>query len=289
MKSASAMSLCALSLMALAMPTIAAPVWTAGVGAQGDDSGASTVDADIGWTPVDALSLSFVGGHVNGASNEGDFSATTTAVDLDWQPLRRLGFGVGYDVWNDPSTYDKRSARGALYIGGTRARLGLMAESVRTETTAQLPLRRRTSIDFNGSGYGLDLHLSGDRADFYVSYMTYDYNDSANRLITFLSNPQLTTRPRLDALLNSGLTVAGALLDHSAGAGVDVFVRNARIGFAFTQFREIVSGSDTRTLQTDFEWPLATHWSARLSAGLSDSDATNTSFFGGARILFHST
>ena len=264
----------------------AAAVWTLSAGAQTDDSGANTTDASIDWGPTEKLTLAASAGHVKGDSDLGAFSATTATADVNWQPLRRLGFALGYELWDDSSTYEKRTARGAVYLGGPRLRAGLLAESVTSDTTAELTTRRRTSLSFDGSGYGLDLRAAGDRGDIYATYLTYDYDQNVARLATFLSNPNLATRPRLDALVDSGLTAAAALLDHSLVIGTDVFVRQARIGLAFSQYQDIVSDTTTRAVQSDVEWSLSSRWALRLTAGVSDSEQTSHSVFGGVRILF---
>ena len=269
----------------------AAPTLTLSAGAQTDDSGASTTDAGLDWGPNDTLSLSIAAGHVKGDSEDSnlssDFSATTATADMSWQPLERLGFALGYDLWDDSNSYEKRTARGAVYLGGPRLRAGLLAESVTSETTAELTARRQTSLSFDGSGYGLDLRATGERGDLYATYLTYDYDESVGRLATFLSNPNLATRPRLESLVNSRLTAAAALLDNSLVVGGDVFIRQARIGLAFSQYQDIVSDSTTRAVQSDFEWSLSSRWAMRLTAGVSDSEETNSSVFGGVRILFH--
>ncbi len=270
-------------------PVLAESSWNFSAGVQADESGASGADADLAFSPTDTLTFSIAAGHVNGDSDEGDFSARTTAAAASWQPFRRLGISVGYDAWDDPSTFEKRTAHAALYIGGERARIGLLGESVNTETTAELALlRRRTSLEFNGAGYGVDGRLSGKHVDFYVRYMSYDYEDNIARLLNFLANPQLIARPRVEALINSGLTAAGALLDSSATAGVNIFVEHTRIGIAFSHYDELVANSDTQVLQADIEWPISEKWSANLLAGMSDSDTTDATLFGGARLLFHS-
>jgi hypothetical protein len=270
-------------------PALAESSWNFSAGVQADESGANAADADVAWSPTDAFTFSVAAGHVDGDSDEGDFSARTTAAAASWRPFRRLGITVGYDAWDDPSTFEKRTAHAALYVGGDRARIGLLGESIETETTGELAvLRRRTSLAFNGTGYGVDARLSGKHVDFYVSYMSYDYQDNINRLLNFLADPSLIVRPRVEALINSGLTAAGALVESSATAGVDVFVKHTRIGIAFSQYDELVANSDTHTLHTDVEWPLSARWSANLLAGMSDSDTTDATLFGGARLLFHS-
>jgi hypothetical protein len=290
MKVSSALRAGSLLVAALiARPALAEQSWTLGVGAQADESGANSADADIGWTPTSAFTFALAAGRVNGDSDTGDFAATTATARVDWQPIRQLGFAVAYDTWDDPSAFEKRTAHAAIYVGGPSFRVGLLGETIASETTAELAvLRRRTSLAFDGSGYGIDVQVSGSRTDVYATYMSYDYKDNVDRLINFLSSPTLVRRPRIEALLSSGLTAAGALLDDSLTVGADVFVRQTRIGIAFAQFRDIVDDADIHTLQADVEWPLTARWSANVIAGMSDSDATDTTLFGGARLLFHS-
>ena len=267
----------------------AAPSWSASVGAEGDDNGASTADADIGWSPTDRFGVSFSAGHAKGSDESGDFSSTTLFAGIDWQIAKRFGVALAYDAWDDSGAYEKRTTHGTVYIGNDRARVGLLAQSVTSTTTAELALlRREVQIDFDGQGYGAELELNGEHAGFYASYVSYDYDDSVDRLIAFLANPNLSQRPRLEALAGSGLTAAAALLDHSANVGANVYVRNCRLGVSYTLLRDLVSDSDSSSVRGEIEWPFAARWAARLTAGVNDSDVENSALFGGVRILYRS-
>jgi hypothetical protein len=267
----------------------AAPSWNASVGAEGDNNGASVGDADIGWSPTDRFGVSFSAGHAKGSDESGNFSSTTLFAGADWQIAKLFGVGLAYDSWDDSNAYEKRTAHGTVYIGNERARVGLLAQSVTSTTTAQLALlRREVTIDFDGKGYGAELELNGERAGFYASYVSYDYDDNVNRLLTFLANPNLSQRPRLEALAGSGLTAAAALLDYSANVGANFYVRDSRIGVSYSLLRDLVSDSDSKSLRGEFEWPFADHWAARLTAGVNDSDIEDSAVLGGVRILYRS-
>jgi hypothetical protein len=264
--------------------------WTASLGAEADDRSASAIDADVGWSPTERFTLAFSGGHTRGADDLGDdFDATVLSASADWQMADVVGLAIAYDTWEDPDSYEKRNGHLTLYLGNERARIGLVAQSVSSKTTAQLALLRRTaSIDFDGKGYGADLSLNSERTGFYASYVAYDYDDSTARLITFLSNPALARRPRLEALLGSSTTAAAALLDYSASVSADFYLARARIGVSWSMLRDIVSDSNSQTVKADVEWPVASHWSLRLTGGVNDSDLDSSVIFGGVRILFRS-
>jgi hypothetical protein len=130
--------------------------------------------------------------------------------------------------------------------------------------------------------------VSGDRMSVWASYVAYSYDENVDRLITFLDNPNLARRPRLEALLGSGLTAAATLLDRSAVAGVDFYVRDLRLGVSYSLLTDIVTDSDSSSLRGEVEWPLTDHWSARVVAGVNDSDIESSTLFGGARLLYRS-
>jgi hypothetical protein len=268
----------------------AEPSFNASVGAEADDSGASIADVDMSWSPTDRFGLSFAAGHASGADDfGGDFSSTTLFAGMDWRFTRLAGVALGYESWDDADAYDKRTAHATLFVGNERARFGVIAQSVESETTAELGLlRRQVSIGFDGTGYGAEVSLNGDHMSAWASYLTYDYDENVDRLITFLATPSLTRRPRLDALLGSGLTAAAALLDYSAVVGMDFYVRRARIGVSYSSLRDIVTDSDASSLRCEVEWPLGSRWSARLIGGVTDSDIDSSALFGGARLLYHS-
>jgi hypothetical protein len=268
----------------------AAPLWNASVGAEADDAGANTADVDIGWSPTDRFGLSFAAGHATGPDDlGGDFSSTTVFAGMDWRFARLAGVALGYDSWNDSGVYEKRTAHATFYVGNDRARFGLLAQSIESETTAEmLVLRRKTSLTFDGSGYGAELLVSGDRMSVWASYVVYSYDENVDRLITFLDNPNLARRPRLETLLGSGLTAAATLLDRSAVAGADFYVRDLRLGVSYSLLTDIVTDSDLSSLRGEVEWPLTDRWSARLVAGVNDSDIESSTLFGGARLLYRS-
>jgi hypothetical protein len=275
---------------ALASPLQAAPSWNASVGAEADESSASAADVTLGWSPTERFGISFSAGHVQGADDLGaDFDSTTIFAGFDWRIARLVGVALAYDTWDDSDAYEKRTTHASLYVGHERARFALLAQSVESETTADLLLlRRQVSIGFDGKGYGAELTLNGERVSGYASYLTYDYDESTDRLLTFLANPDLARRPRLDALAGSGLTAAAALLDRSATIGADFYVRRTRLGVSYSSVRDIVTESDSQSLRAEVEWPVATHWSVRLVGGMNDSDIESSALFGGARILFDS-
>jgi hypothetical protein len=274
----------------LGVPVHAEPSWNASLGAEADDNSASASDVEIGWAPTDRFGISFAAGHASGADDLGtDFSSTTLFAGMDWRFTDLVGMALAYDVWDDPDTYEKRTTHATLYLGNERFRAGVLAQAVESTTTAELALlRRRTSISFDGTGFGAELVLNGERLSAYASYIGYDYEENVDRLLTFLSNPTLARRPRLEALLGSGLTAAAALLDYSAMAGADLYAGDARIGVSYSLLRDLVTDADSSSLRAELEWPLSDRWSARLVAGVNDSDIESSALFGGARILYRS-
>jgi hypothetical protein len=280
----------ALAIAMPGMPAHAAASWTASAGAEADANGASAADIDIGWSPTDRFGVTLAAGRSSGADDLGtDFDSTTLFAGADWRLTELLGAAVAYDVWDDPANYGKSTFHATLFIGTDRVRIGLLAQSVESETTAQLGLlRREVTFDFDGTGYGAELTLNGNRLSAYASYLTYDYDENVDRLLSFLANPALSRRPRLDALVGSGLTAAAALLDYSVIAGVDLYAGRARFGFSCSFLRDVVSDSDSASLRAEVEWPLAAHWSAQVSAGVNDSDIESSALFAGGRILYRS-
>lgn len=272
------------------LPAQAAASWSASVGAEADDNGAHAADVDIGWSPTDRFGVTFAAGQSSSADDLGtDFDSTTLFAGADWQLTELLGAAIAYDVWDDPDNYAKRTLHATLFIGNDRLRLGVLAQSVESETTAQLGLfRREVTFDFDGTGYGAELTLNGNRVSAYASYLTYDYDENVDRLLSFLANPALARRPRLEALFGSGLTAAAALLDYSATVGLDVYAGRARFGFSCSLLRDAVSDSDSTSLRAQVEWPLAARWSAQVSAGVNDSDVESSALFAGGRILYRS-
>jgi hypothetical protein len=266
----------------------AASDWTLGAGVEADDVGAYTTAADVSWSPSARLTLGAVAGATHSDAEQGGFDSTEFGVDAEWWPARHVGVAAGYDAWRDSGNYEKNSVRATLLMGGERVRFGLIGESVSTRTTVQLGVLRdrMATLDFDGSGFGGQITLYGSRLDLHASFLSYSYDDQVDRLLTFLGTPTTTRRPRLEQLGNSAFTAADALLDRAVALGADLHFGNGTLGLGLAQYRELLTDSDTNTATIDFSWPLSPRWTAAVTAGASDSDSRDTTYFLGGRVSF---
>jgi hypothetical protein len=277
-----------MALSALIPAAAGAHPWSVGAGFETDDTDTHIAAADLFWSPADSLALSVGAGVLKSSGKEGNFNARTGSIVIDWSPVELFSAALGYNVWDDRDNFDKDTVRGALYFGSETARIGAVAESVHSQAKAELVLpRRRIKLDFDGWGYGLDASFARSRFAAYASYIGYHYGPHVDRLIAFLSNPAFAKRPRLQALVDSGLTAAGALLHRSVIAGTDIFVGERRIGLAWSQFHEILTDTRTDTLHVELEWPVSRQWTAQLTVGASKSQGFGTIYFAGTRFSLH--
>jgi hypothetical protein len=260
----------------------AAPV-NAGLSATMDATGGKSLAADFSISPGEHLTLSAGAGHSEGSDATAALSGLllSTGISLHGE---RGGFAASYDSFDDSSNYQSRTLAARAWLAAGNFEIALLGRqrALGVEMTLTLPLRTvRRAVDFAALGAGLELSYARGNHNAYVSALAYDYDDDLDRFIALSNAPELSRRPRIEALVGTFLTQAQGAIDRQFGAGVERTSGRHSVALDLAHVHDIVLDTNSTSLALTWRYAQSSHLDWSVTGGLVDSDAYGTIEFVG--------
>ena len=173
-----------------------------------DDAGGNSIDADFTLAPTESLSFNLGGGQSTGADATANLRGTRLNAGMSFHG-DRAGAALSYDRFDDSANYQSATLGGRLSIAAGDFEVSLLGRrrDMSVELTLDLPNRASSrSVDFSAVGGGLQLPFSHGNLSVYAVGVRYDYDDDFDRFLALPQSPQLSSRPRIEALVGSFIT-----------------------------------------------------------------------------------
>jgi hypothetical protein len=267
--------ICVAALLACAGAPAGALPMTADFGASTDDTGGRSLDVDFSISPGEHVTLSAGAGHSAGSADTGDLSGTLLGAGASLHG-ERGGFSLRYDSFDDHSNYQSRTlaARAWIAAGGFEIALLGRHRDLGVGLTLELPLRTvRREVDFSAVGAGLSLGYARGSYNAYLSALRYDYDDGFDRFIELAASPQLTDRPRIEALVATFMTQAQGAIDRQYGAGVERSFGRHSLALDLAAVHDAILDAGSTSIALTWRYAQSARLDWSVTAGMVDSDA----------------
>jgi hypothetical protein len=262
----------ALLLFVLGAPAQAVPVdgtITAGT----DETGGRSFGADFSLSPGEHVTLSAGAGHVTGSDETSDLTGTLLDGSISLHG-EHGGFSLAFDSFDDSSNYQSRTlaARGSIMAGDFEFALLGRRREISVNVTLELPLRTlEREAAFAASGAGLEIGWSRATFDVYASALAYDYDDDFDKFIQLADSPELTRRPRIEALVGTFLTQAQGAVDRQYGLGVERAFGRHSLALDLSSVHDAVVDAGSTSIAVTWRYAQSARLDLSLTAGLVDS------------------
>ena len=239
-----------------------------------DDAGGHSIDADFTLALSQRLSFNLGGGQSTGADETANLRGTLLNAGVSFHG-DRAGAAFSYDRFDDSSNYRSATLGGRLSIAAGDFEVSLLGRRRDMSVELNLDLPNRTlsrSEDFSAVGGGLQLTFSHGNLSVYAMGVRYDYDDDFDRFLALTHSPQLSRRPRIEALVGSFITQTQGTIDRQAGVGLEQTFGRHALALDVSSVRDAID--ETRSTSVGLTWRCAQ--SARfdwgVTAGMVDSE-----------------
>lgn len=258
--------------LALTGGAFAGDGYIVGLGAEGDtaDSRVFSVFGDFGVTNKTWLSLTAAKARTQGAVSRLETLYGDVGLDHYFHPI---GIRVGGAYWGDADILDSVDIRGSLYVRTKTLSFAADYEKRNFDFIFNLePLLERRRVEFDADGYGLNFRLAaGERVDFHLRGMGYDYSVDLSRLQNISD---------LNFLSASRLSLANSLLDYRADAGLDIEFGLKVLSVELGRRQTAIDGGHIDSASIGLLFPASDANDIELRIGYDDSEN-----FGGTTVL----
>jgi hypothetical protein len=263
----------ALLLFVLGAPARAVPM-NGTITAGTDDTGGRSLGVDVSVSPGEHVTLSAGVGHVTGSDETSDLTGSLLDAGISLHG-ERGGFSLTFDTFDDSSNYRSRTlaARASIAAGDFEFALLGRRRDIAVNVTLELPLRTlERDVEFAASGAGLELGWSRETFSVYASAFAYDYDDDFDRFIELAASPQLTKRPRIEALVGTFLTQAQGAVDRQYGLGFERAFGRHSLALDLSSVHDAVLDAASVSAGVTWRYARSARVDLSLTAGLVDSD-----------------
>ncbi len=239
-----------------------------------DDTGGRSVGVDISLSPGEHVTLTAGAGHVTGSDETSDLTGTLLDAGISVHGGRG-GFSLAFDSFDDSSNYQSRTlaARAAIVAGDFEFALLGRRRDISVNVTLELPLRTiERDVDFAASGAGFEVSWSRETFNTYVSALVYDYDDDCDRFVELADSPELTRRPRIEALVGTFLTQAQGAVDRQYGLGLERAFGRRSLALDLSSVHDAVLDAASTSVAVTWRYAQSARLDLSLTAGLVDSD-----------------
>ena len=263
-------------------PAFAVPM-SAAVAVTADDSGGASYDADFSIAPGEHVSLYAGAGHSEGSDETADLTGTLLSAGISLHG-ERGGFALGYDSFDDSTNYRSTTIAGRAWWSAGDFEFSLLGRQrdLTAQLTLELPLRTlRRELDFAALGGGLQVSYSHGDFNAYAMALTYEYDDEFDQFVELAAAPQVSRRPRIEALFGSFMTQAQGAIDRQIGLGAARIFGRQLVSVDLASVHDAILDADSTSLAVTWAYAQSAHVDWSLSAGMIDSDAYGNIAFAG--------
>jgi hypothetical protein len=263
---------------ALALCAAWSAAWAAPVGANiavsADSADGRSIDADFRVSPGNHLTLRAAAGYSTGSDETADLRGTLLGAGVSLHG-ERGGLDVDYDSFDDSTNYHAATLAARAWLAAGDFELALLARrrdmSV-TFTRELLSDTRRREVEFGAFGAGARLRYSRGGFGVFAMALEYEYDDDFERFLEFADSPQLGTRPRIEALVSSFLTLAQGTIDRQIAAGIEQSFGRHALALDLSSVRDAVDGTGSRSAAVTWQYAQSARVDWMVSTGMVDSD-----------------
>lgn len=262
--------------------------FTATVAGLVDDADGTSLDLDLGWQPTGWLGLSAGFGNAESSTDLADLSGDSLRAGIDVHGSA-LGARLDWRNWKDDGQFESDTLGGELYWSGAAWSVGLLLEQRDFTVDYTVTLLNRAvarSVDFEGTGVGAQASWTGERWNGYLRGVSYDYDDTLDRVLAAAQSPNLARFPRIQALVGSLLTRSAGAIDHDVGAGIERSFQRSGLRLDLAMTRDAISGADSRSVSVGWRYALSPRFDLDATVGQSDSDDLDGVGFAGLALTF---
>jgi hypothetical protein len=263
----------------------AAPV-SASLGYTVDQDGGYALDADVTLEATRHLSLHAGAGLSSGSEETSDLSGNLFDVGASLRG-EAAGASLNYHRFEDGSNYTAGTLAARAWLGAGDFEFALLARrrDIAVNVTLELPLRTvRRELEFAGNGVGLEVGYSRENAHVYVMGLVYDYDAGFDDFLARIRSPQLTLRPRVEALVGSIVTQTQGAVDRQAGLGCEFGSGRHAFGVDLAHAHDAVLDASSTSLALTYRQASSARFDWAVSAGMIDSDSYGRTGFAGIQI-----
>lgn len=273
-------------LMAMAVMLVSARVDAASVVLAGlaDAEHGRSYDVAAEFAPTDNWTLGAGAGKSESSDNGTDFSGTSLRLSTDVQ-WGAFSTGASVQRWKDSDQIRSNGVMG--HLGWTAASgLSLSAlvddrrMTVEYAATIAGQLRQR-EIDFEGTGFGVNLAWIGDVWNVGAKYIDYRYGRSVDRVRAIISAPSTDRFPRLQSLLISVVTRAAGAPDQRWSATLGREFSRSSLQGDWDMQRDVLTGTEVSSLSLTHGYEISRQVRIDTTLGFSEGGADRTVAFGG--------
>lgn len=262
--------------------------FTATVAGFVDDADGTSLDLDLGWQPTAWLGLNAGFGNAESSSDLADLSGDSLRAGIDVHG-RALGARLDWRKWQDDGQFESDTLGGELYWSGGGWSVGLLLEQRDFTVDYTVTILNRTverSVSFDGVGVGAQATWSGERWNGYLRGVSYDYDDTLDRVLAAAQQPNLARFPRIQALVGSLLTRSASAIDHDVGVGIERAFQRSGLRLDVALSRDAISGADSRSVSVGWRYALSPRFDLDATIGQSDSDDLDGVGYAGLALTF---
>jgi hypothetical protein len=240
-----------------------------------DDTGGRAYSAEFNISPTAHLTLAGGAGHSTGGDETGGLGGTLLDAGVSLRG-ERGGVSLDGDSFDDSSNYQVRTlgARAWLVTGDFEIALLGRRRDHSVRLVLELPLRTLTrDVDFSALGGGLEVSWSRGAVSAYASGLVYDFDDDFDRFVTLTGSPELSRRPRIEALVGTFITQAQGAIDRQIGAGVERSFGRHSLALDVTSVHDALLDSAGVSVALTWRFAQSARLDWNVSGGFVDSDA----------------
>jgi hypothetical protein len=242
----------------------------------------------ISALPGEHVSVYAGAGHSEGSEETADLTGTLLSGGIALHG-ERGGFALGYDSFDDSTNYHSATIAGRAWWSAGDFEISLLGRQrdLGVELTLELPLRTlRRELDFSALGGGLQVSYSHGNFSAYAMALTYEYDDEFDQFVELAAAPQITRRPRIEALFGSFMTQAQGAIDRQMGLGAARIFGRQSVSVDLSNVHDAILDADSTSLAVTWAYAQSARVDWSLSAGMIDSDTYGSIAFAGLGLSF---
>lgn len=263
-------------------PAGAAPM-DATFSANTDDTGGRSFAADFSLSPGEHVTFTAGAGHSSGSDATADFTGTLLDAGVSLHGGRG-GVRLAFDSFDDSSNYRSRTLGVRAWLAAGDFEIALLGKrrDQSVELTLELPLRTvRREVEFSALGAGLELSYARGNFHAYASALTYDHDEEFDQFIELADSPQLSERPRIEALVGTFMTQAQGAIDRQYGAGVERAFGRHSVALDLANVHDAILDAGSTSVALTWRYAQSARFDWSVTGGFVDSDTWGNIGFAG--------
>ncbi len=251
--------------------------------AAADDTGGRNLGADFSLSPGEHVTLTAGAGHSSGSDATADLTGTLLDAGVSLHG-ERGGVRLAFDSFDDSSNYQARTLGARAWLAAGDFEIALLGKrrDLSVELTFELPLRTvRREVDFSALGAGVELSYARGNFNAYASALTYDYDEEFDQFIELADSPELSERPRIEALVGTFMTQAQGAIDRQYGAGIERAFGRHSVALDLANVHDAILEAGSTSVAITWRYAQSARLDWSVTGGFVDSDTWGNIGFAG--------